>query len=243
LTLSGGQRQRIALARALLSDPKILLLDDATSSVDSRVEEEIHATLRRIARTRTTILVAHRKSSLSLADRIVVVDAGAVVDAGTHDELSARCPLYRMLLSGPGGDAEGLEPEIAPDDGQVNGITPSAWRGVVDEDELRLAQIAERTRTASPTAAVRVAGGGGGFGGGGGAGGWGGALAPTPELLARVDALGPATADPRVDVAFESRPSPDFKFTRFLRRYRGWLAIGMALVALDAICTLAGPLL
>ena len=194
---------------ALLSDPKILLLDDATSSVDSRVEEEIHATLRRIASTRTTILIAHRRSSLSLADRIVVVDHGAVLDAGTHDELWARCSLYRMLLSGPGGDAEGLEAveaaETAATDGQVDGITPSAWRGL-DDEEIRSAQIAERTRTASPTAAVRVMGGGGG-GGMGRGGGWGGALAPTPELLAQVDALEPATADPHVDVAFESAES------------------------------------
>src|SRR6185369_7130653 len=87
LTLSGGQRQRVALARALLSDPKILLLDDATSSVDSRVEEEIHATLRRLARGRSTILIAHRRSTLTLADRIVVVDHGQVVDAGSHDDL------------------------------------------------------------------------------------------------------------------------------------------------------------
>jgi ATP-binding cassette, subfamily B, bacterial len=241
LTLSGGQRQRVALARALLSDPKILLLDDATSSVDSRVEEEIHATLRRIASTRTTILVAHRKSSLSLADRIVVVDEGAVLDAGTHEELWDRCPLYRMLLSGPGGDAEGLAPEVVHDDSQVNGVTPAAWRGLADE-ELRDAQIAERLRTAGPSAAVRPAGGGGNFGGGGTAG-WGGALAPSPELFAQVDALPPANADPQIDVAFESEPSPDFRFLRFVRRYRGWLIAGMALVALDAMCTLAGPLL
>ncbi len=240
LTLSGGQRQRVALARALLSDPKILLLDDATSSIDSRVEEEIHATLRRIASTRTTILVAHRRSSLSLADRIVVMDEGAVLDAGTHDELWQRCHLYRMLLSGPGGDAEGLEPTVvAVDDQQVDGITPSAWRGLADE-EIRDAQIAERVRTASPSAAVRVAGGGGATGGGAN---WGGALAPTPELLARVDALGPATADPDVDAAFESRESPDFKFLHFIRRYRGWLTIGLVLVAADAICTLLGPVL
>src|SRR5262249_50273078 len=100
LTLSGGQRQRVALAPPLLSDPRILILDDATSSIDSRVEEEIHATLRRVARSRTTILVAHRRSSLSLADRIVVMERGAVVDQGTHDELWARCTLYRVLLSG-----------------------------------------------------------------------------------------------------------------------------------------------
>ncbi len=242
LTLSGGQRQRVALARALLSDPKILLLDDATSSVDSRIEEEIHATLRRIASTRTTILIAHRRSSLSLADRIVVVDHGGVLDSGTHEELWARCSLYRMLLSGPGGDIDGAEAtEAVADDAPVDGITPSAWHGL-DDDEIRSAQIAERTRNASPAAAVRVAGGGGG-GGGMGAGGWGGALAPTPELLAQVDALGPATADPNIDTAAESRPAPEFQFLRFLRRYRGWLLIGMLLVALDAVCTLAGPLL
>jgi len=245
LTLSGGQRQRVALARALLSDPKILLLDDATSSVDSRIEEEIHATLRNIASTRTTILIAHRRSSLSLADRIVVVDHGAVLDSGTHDELWERCTLYRLLLSGPGGDAEGLEAseahEAELDDAQVDGVTPSAWRGL-DAEDIRSAQIAERVRTASPSAAVRVAGGGGGAGANAGAG-WGGALAPTPELLAQVDALGPATADPHVDVAIESRPAPDFKFLHFIRRYRGWLLIGVALVSLDALCTLAGPLL
>jgi ATP-binding cassette subfamily B protein len=243
LTLSGGQRQRVALARALLSNPKILLLDDATSSVDSRIEEEIHATLRRIASTRTTILIAHRRSSLSLADRIVVVDQGRVLDAGTHEALWARCELYRMLLSGPGGDAEGDE-ATAPqfDDEQVDGVTPAAWRGL-DDEEIRSAQIAERARTASPTAAVRVAGGGGGGGNMGAGGGWGGALAPTPELLAQVDALGPATADPNIDVEAESRESPDFRFLRFLRRYRNWLLVGLLLVALDAACTLAGPIL
>ena len=239
LTLSGGQRQRVALARALLSDPKILLLDDATSSVDSRVEEEIHATLRRIASTRTTILIAHRRSSLSLADRIVVVDHGAVLDAGTHDELWARCDALppAALRSGRRRRRSRSGRRRRPTSEQVDGITPSAWRGL-DDEEIRSAQIAERTRTSSPSAAVRV-GGGGGFGGGGGGGGaWGGALAPTPELLAQVDALGPATADPHVDVAFESKASPDFKFLHFLHRYRGWLLVGLALVTLDSVCTL-----
>src|SRR4051794_13654729 len=109
LTLSGGQRQRVALARALLSDPSILLLDDATSAVDARVEEEIHATLRRLLAGRTTILIAHRRSTLELADRIAVVDQGRIVDAGSHDDLTARCPLYRMLLAGPGDDVEGID--------------------------------------------------------------------------------------------------------------------------------------
>ncbi|MDQ1449662.1 MAG: ATP-binding cassette, subfamily bacterial, partial [Actinomycetota bacterium] len=245
LTLSGGQRQRVALARALLSDPEILLLDDATSSVDARIEEEIHATLRRIASTRTTLLIAHRRSTLSLADRIVVVDNGQVVDAGTNEELTARCHLYRMLLSGPGDDAEGIDAveERVEDDTRVDGITPSAWHGLAD-DELRSALIVDRTRTASP-AAMRFGGPTGGGGGGGAAGGtaWGGALAPTPELLAQVDALEPADAEPQVDVMAEAAPAPDFSFLGFLRRYRGWLLVGMALVALDALCTLAGPLL
>ncbi len=244
LTLSGGQRQRVALARALLSDPEILLLDDATSSVDARIEEEIHATLRQIASTRTTLLIAHRRSTLTLADRIVVMDKGQVVDSGTNEELSERCQLYRLLLSGPGDDAEGIDAieEQFVDDTRVNGVTPAAWRGL-EEGELRSALIADRTRTTSP-AAMRFGGPGGG-GGGGAAGGaaWGGALAPTPELLAQVDALEPADADPDVDVVFESRPSPNFTFLGFLKRYRAWLFVGMFLVALDAVCTLAGPLL
>ena len=242
LTLSGGQRQRIALARALLSNPEILLLDDATSSVDARIEEEIHATLRRIASTRTTILIAHRRSTLSLADRVVVVDKGSVVDAGTEAELWQRCPLFRLLLSGPGDDAEGIdaaEVVVDPAAEQVDGITPGAWRGLA-ADELRSAQIADATRPAG--AQIRMAGGGPGGGGGAWMGGMGGALAPTPELLAQVDALPPADADPYVDVAAEAALTGRFKFTTFLKRYRGWLLVGMGLVALDAMCTLAGPI-
>jgi ATP-binding cassette, subfamily B, bacterial len=106
LTLSGGQRQRVALARALLSDPRILVLDDATSAVDAKVEESIHATLRRVFHRHTTLLVAHRRSTLRLADRIAVLDAGRVVDDGTHAELMERCPLYRRLLSGEGDDLD-----------------------------------------------------------------------------------------------------------------------------------------
>src|SRR5499427_3357935 len=125
LTLSGGQRQRIALPRALLTDPAILVLDDATSAVDPQVEAEIHETLRRVMRGRTTLLIAHRRSTLQLAQRIAVLDAGRLVDEGSHEELMARCPLYRLLLAGPGEDAEGVDAGelayYADGDGSVNG--------------------------------------------------------------------------------------------------------------------------
>src|SRR5207248_4532014 len=98
LTLSGGQRQRVALARALVTDPRLLVLDDATSAIDPRLEAEIHAALREVMQGRTTLIIAHRRSTLNLADRIVVLDARRVVDSGTHAELEERCPLYRRLI-------------------------------------------------------------------------------------------------------------------------------------------------
>ena len=109
LTLSGGQRQRVALARALITDPAILVLDDATSAIDARVEAQIHETLRRVMAGRTTLLIAHRRSTLQLANRIAVLDDGKLVDLGTREELTDRCPLYRLLLAGPGDDAEGVD--------------------------------------------------------------------------------------------------------------------------------------
>jgi ATP-binding cassette subfamily B protein len=97
LTLSGGQRQRIAIARALLADPRVLVLDDATSSVDARTEAAIRDGFAEVMEGRTTFIVAHRLSTISLADEIVVLDEGRVVDRGTHDELVARSPLYQEI--------------------------------------------------------------------------------------------------------------------------------------------------
>jgi ABC-type multidrug transport system fused ATPase/permease subunit len=97
LTLSGGQRQRVAIARALLADPRILILDDATSSVDATTESAIKAGLREAMAGRTTFIIAHRLSTVSLADEIVVLDAGRVVDRGTHEELMAGCGFYREI--------------------------------------------------------------------------------------------------------------------------------------------------
>jgi ATP-binding cassette subfamily B protein len=97
LTLSGGQRQRVAIARALLADPRILILDDATSSVDATTEEAIKSGLGEVMSGRTTFIIAHRLSTVSLADEVVVMDGGKIVDRGTHKELLEGCGFYREI--------------------------------------------------------------------------------------------------------------------------------------------------
>jgi ABC-type oligopeptide transport system ATPase subunit len=96
---SGGQRQRIAIARALLINPPILILDDATSAIDVKVEQKIHSALRVLMEGRTTLIVAHRLSTISLADRVVLLDGGQIVADGTHAELLASTPLYSEVLA------------------------------------------------------------------------------------------------------------------------------------------------
>src|SRR5580700_8674588 len=135
LTLSGGQRQRIALARAILYNPRILILDDATSAIDARVEAAVHDGLRAVLADRTTLLIAHRQSTLHLADRIVLLDAGVVADQGTHNELMARSGLYRTLVSGLEerelaeiGDSIEALTTLASRAG-ADGTTAAAWAG------------------------------------------------------------------------------------------------------------------
>jgi ATP-binding cassette subfamily B protein len=99
LTLSGGQRQRIAIARALLSDPRILILDDATSSVDASTEQAIKTALREVMAGRTTFVIAHRLSTIALADDIVVLEEGRVAARGTHAELLDRSALYAEIAA------------------------------------------------------------------------------------------------------------------------------------------------
>lgn len=98
-TLSGGQRQRIAIARTLLVNPRILILDDSTSAIDVQVEKEIHRSLRKLMTGRTTLIIAHRLSTISLADRVVLIDGGRVVAQGTHVELLRDVPLYSEVLA------------------------------------------------------------------------------------------------------------------------------------------------
>jgi ATP-binding cassette, subfamily B, bacterial len=98
-SLSGGQRQRIAIARAILADPALLVLDDATSAVDATKEHEIRAALTEVMRGRTTLVIAHRPATIALADRVAVLEGGGIVEEGTHDELIAHSARYRALLA------------------------------------------------------------------------------------------------------------------------------------------------
>jgi ATP-binding cassette, subfamily B, bacterial len=233
LSLSGGQRQRIALARAILYDPRILILDDATSAIDARIEAAVHDALRGVMAGRTTLLIAHRRSTLHLADRIVVLDDGKVVEQGTHDELMNRSAHYRTLLSGLAedeaeklGDSIEALATIASADG-TTGTTASAWGGA-------WARSASRSVGAAPSI-------GPGLGGSGGS--WRLSLAPTPDLLARVARLRPVRDEASVDLERESRRDERFGLARLLREFRRPLLLGLVLVIIDGLMNLAGPVL
>ncbi len=277
LTLSGGQRQRVALARALLTDPRILVLDDATSAVDPRVEAEIHQTLRRVMEGRTTLLIAHRRSTLRLANRIAVLDEGRLVAEGTHEELQATCPLYRLLLAGPGDDAEGIDAgELAyyrngdgasdprggraTADGHAAAGAPATadGPGIADGRAGRERSAEGRNGHAAPSEPGAPAGRGlpawatspGSRPGSARAGarmaanaGFLAGLPPSPELLAKVDALPPATDTPGVDEAQARAADPRFTLRRLLRPFLVAFGVALVLDALDALASLAMPAL
>lgn len=233
LTLSGGQRQRIALARAMLADPTVLVLDDATSAVDSRTEAGIITALADLRHGRTTIVIAHRPSTLRMADRIVVLADGRIVDQGTYEDLAARSPVFRVML-----DEDPIDDEVgdAVDDPRVG------RRGPV--------LSGPQGSSVGGSGARGFGGGGGGFGGGGGGFGGGGfatmALLGRPatiDLQRQIDALPPVVDDSQIDVAEASRDDRRFSLRAFLHPWRRQLLFGLLLVALDAGATLAAPIL
>jgi ATP-binding cassette, subfamily B, bacterial len=237
LTLSGGQRQRIALARAVLQDPRILILDDATSAVDARTEEQINAGLRTVMAGRTTLLVAHRRSTLHLADRVVVLDQGRVIDEGTHEELAERSAVYRGLLTGLDEDvAEAVAGRVEALSARVEGATTAtAWGG----------EGAGGPVTATSAQSFQAPSLGGGLGKPGGArgGAMSKSLAPTPQLLAQVAKLRPVRDAAAIDLDREARHVRGFTLRKLLREFRLPLLLGLVLVVLDALAGIAGPVL
>ena len=147
-TLSGGQRQRIAIARTLLVNPRILILDDATSAVDAKVEHEIHAALETLMKGRTTLIIAHRLSTIALADRVALLEDGKVTAEGTHTELLVTVPAYAEVLA----RAE-APPSDDDDKGEVVELPP----------RMRALQRLAASRTEAQAAALPM----GGFPGGG----------------------------------------------------------------------------
>jgi ATP-binding cassette subfamily B protein len=113
-TLSGGQRQRISIARAVLSNPRVLILDDATSSVDPTKEHEIRAALAEVMNGRTTLIIAHRPATIALADRVILLDEKRVVAEGTHEGLLATCEAYRTVLAR--AELEGVTHQVSEED-------------------------------------------------------------------------------------------------------------------------------
>ncbi|HEX3087595.1 MAG TPA: ABC transporter transmembrane domain-containing protein, partial [Ilumatobacteraceae bacterium] len=226
-TLSGGQRQRIALARAALANPAVLVLDDATSAIDARTEEAIHRSLEDELSSRTTILIAHRSSTLRLADRVLVIDEGRIVAEGTNADLWHSSHLYRELLTGP-------ELEL-PDDlsEPIEVASADAWPHTGDRGGGGSPQIEMATLLSGMASGVMM----------NNLAGRSGLVAATPELLQRVEALAPLHGEPDVDLDDATTVDGTSTLRRMAHRFRLPLFFVGLLVLVDAGTTLVGPLL
>ena len=211
-----------------ITDPSVLVLDDATSSIDAKTEEEIHETLRHLMAGRTTILVAHRRSTLRLADRIVVVDDGAVADMGTHEELMRAFARCTARCSPAPTTASKRSSRTPPVDTAAASTASRPRRG---RTRSRPTARAPPRRTGTP----RIGGPGGRR-----------RLRPGARGDARTARRARRAAAgqrrPEIDVAAEAQPRDSFSSATFIAPYRKWLGIGFALVAFDVVVTLLGPL-
>ena len=269
-TLSGGQRQRVALARALLARPRILVLDDATSAIDAGTESLIFDALRTHYGDITTVIVAHRSSTLELADHILILDGGRVSGYGTRDELVASHPGFADLMdlsdadrararaaleASRSGDAAPLvidAPDCAePDHAELWPSTADADGDGDPESTDARAMSRAANRTMSTKGARGMGGGGmgggrGGMGGGmGGGGGMGAAMMNAPvtrDLLNRIDALPPANEKPRIAASALDDSKP-FSLPGLLSNARLLILSVIALLLVTTAADLAFPML
>ncbi|MBI9000149.1 ABC transporter ATP-binding protein/permease [Corynebacterium sp. CCM 9185] len=229
LTLSGGQRQRIALARALLARPRVLVLDDAASAVDAVTEAAIYRALRRYCPDITVLTVAHRRSTLELADRVALMIDGGIADVGPLDEMS-RSPRFARLMDLTFRDhGASLKPAVRHTENDTGDGEPTdaeLWPTITPQPGLRWNPSPGITR------AVPVAGGRGrGIG----------AVPPSPGLLAQVAALPPATEQPGIDGGVARADSGELSLWTLFRQVRGLTAAVITLLIIGVATDLAFP--
>ena len=244
--LSGGQRQRVSIARLLVTDPAILILDDATSSVDVHIEQEIHDALRGVMVSRTTLVIAHRLSTINLADRVVLMERGRIIASGSHAELMAAEPRYAEVLAHLEEDEAVLRERRAEVDGngkscgragtarardRFDGEWRADARGSLTRRGMfgpgggrRRRDVLRRPRT-SAAAGLPFAG-----------------IPPElHDLAEKILATEPEHGSE--EVSFERIPPDDRPFTlrRFLAPHRWWLIGSFLFVVIETVASQAGP--
>ena len=218
VTLSGGQRQRLSLARALVTDPAILILDDATSAVDGTTEFNINRELRDFSAGRIVLLIAHRKSTLSIADEIVLLSNGVVETRGSLVELQGRHPTFQKLFETMTGTVEDDSDEI-----ELASTPRFSPNQIAPGFALRDRSIKSRSKGRGTGGRMTAS------------------LVPTPKLLAQLERLTVEKTDPLVDVTLIENQNNEFTFLRFLKPFQRMLIISFLLIAIDTILSLTGP--